>query len=57
MYGTPLAARSFCLLFSPYRAYIPPVTLAARARMVSMKTIQVCDESSLKDGQMFVLDL
>ena len=48
-----LTSRRLCLHLSPSRGYLPSVHRAS-ARMVSTKKIAVCDEDSLKDGEMSV---
>jgi hypothetical protein len=49
-----LTSRRFRLPFSVYRVRISSSTSTASVRMVSTKTIPVCDEDSLKDGEMWV---
>ena len=54
MYGHLLTPRRFRLPLFISRAYLPSINLLASVRMVSTKTIAVCDESSLNDGEMWV---
>jgi len=51
---TLLAAQRFRLPLSLSRIYLPSNSSPAVVRMVSTKTIPVCDADSLKDGEMSV---
>jgi len=51
---TLLAAQRFRLSLSLSRIYLPSNSSPAVVRMVSTKTIPVCDADSLKDGEMSV---
>lgn len=52
---TLLTAQRFRLPLSLSRIYLPSSSSPAAVRMVSTKTIAVCDADSLKDGEMSVV--
>ena len=55
MYRALLTTRCFYLPLSISRIYLSSIGSQVSVRMVSMKTLPVCDADSLKDGEMSVI--